>query len=290
MIAVFTDSSAQLSSELAAAAGIEVIPQTIVIDDDEFLDGEQLAAEVFYDRLAASDGLRLSTSQPAPGLILERWNRAVDRGATRIVSVHVGEQLSGTLNAARLVATELSVPVDLIDSGTTSFGTGVIALRVAGALRSEPSVDLVRLAAETAASIETVFILQDLRYIVKGGRMHQAALLDSGKDIPILGGAGGAYQLLGQATDFAGLVDGMAEGLLRGDHQRDVAIAFAAPETIAFTEALEERMRESELVRGVHRYRMGPTIAVHTGPGTAGGFSWPAWGDEPVTTSASSPG
>ncbi len=71
------------------------------------------------------------------------------------------------------------------------------------------------------------------------------------------------------------LVEVMARFLLAGDRPRHAAVAHAAPDTIVFTEALENRLRGSELVASLHRYRMGPSVAVHAGPGSAGGFVWP---------------
>ena len=105
--------------------------------------------------------------------------------------------------------------------------------------------------------------------------MHVGQELSGTTDIPVLGGVGGGYQLLGTGTTVDELVDQMAASLLAGDHERHAAIALAAPDTIVFTEKLEGLMHASPKVESVRRYRMGPAIAVHTGPGTAGGFTWP---------------
>ena len=39
--------------------------------------------------------------------------------------------------------------------------------------------------------------------------------------------------------------------------------------------ALEERLRTSENVIDIVRYRIGPSVAAHTGPGTAGACWYP---------------
>lgn len=273
-IAVFTDSSSQLSQAELDDAGLGVIPITIVIDDNSFRDGVDLGAADFYSRIG--EGVQLSTSQPSPGEILSAWSAAVNDGAAEIVSVHVGDELSGTLNSARIAAEQLDAPVHLIDSKSTSYGLGVLALAVAERIASTGSTaGLAEFAEAKVAEISTVFILQDLRYVMKGGRMRPANLPSGEKDVPVLGGAGGGYQLLGTGRTVDELVEQMAASLLEGDHLRHVAIAFAAPDTIVFTERLEELMEASPLVASVRRYRMGPAIAVHTGPGTAGGFAWP---------------
>jgi DegV family protein with EDD domain len=273
-IAVITDSSCQLGDTEAAAAGIDVVPITITIDGEPFLDGVELTAAEFYERIG--EGVKLSTSQPSPGAFIEAWSRAIERGATQIVSVHVGQELSGTLNAARVASADIDVPILLIDSKSTSYALGLLALDIANHVRTTGSTEAVSArAARLVAATATVFILQDLRYIMKGGRMRPANLPTGTKDIPVLGGVGGPYQLLGTGRTVDELVDRMAASLLAGDHERHAAIALAAPDTIVFTEGLEELMHTSPKVESVRRYRMGPAIAVHTGPGTAGGFTWP---------------
>lgn len=273
-IAVITDSSCQLSDSEAATAGIDIVPITITIDGEPFLDGVDVTAEEFYDRIG--EGVELSTSQPSPGVFVEAWSRAIEHGATEIVSVHVGQELSGTLNAARVAAAAIDVPVHLVDSKSTSYGLGVLALEIANHVRTTGSTEEVSArASRLVDATATVFILQDLRYIMKGGRMRPANLPTGTKDIPVLGGVGGPYRLLGTGRTVDELVDQMAASLLAGDHQRHAAIALAAPDTIVFSEKLEELMHASPKVESVRRYRMGPAIAVHTGPGTAGGFSWP---------------
>lgn len=274
-IAVVTDSSAQLSATQIDEHGVRVVPITIVLDEVSYRDGIDLEIDDFYGRLGS--GVRVSTAQPSPGAFVEAWNAAVEAGATEIVSVHVGSELSGTLNSARLAANELDVPIHLIDSKLTSYGLGQLTLAIVDRVRNLGTTDGIdAFAADVVESMSMVFILQDLKYVLRGGRMRRAELPSGANDIPVLGGSGGGYQLLGTGRTIDELVEQMAAALLDGDHQRHVAIALAAPDTVEFTEKLEARMHESTLVESVHRYRMGPAVAVHTGPGTAGGFAWPA--------------
>ncbi len=275
MIAVVTDSTSQLTSAQAAAAGIRIVPILIRIEDDEFHEGVDLDAETFYSSLG--DGVRLSTSAPSPGAVLDVYRALIEQGATEIVSVHVADTASGTLNAARIAAAEVAVPVHLIDSKMTSYGLGVVALELADRVARTGSTDGIdRFAEALVAGIGTVFILQDLDYVLRGGRMRRPELPSGAADIPVLGGFGGAYDLVTTGRTIDALVDAMVAFLLEGEHRRHVAVAHAAPDTLDFTLGLERQLGESDKVASLHRYRMGPSIAVYTGPGTAGGFSWPA--------------
>lgn len=275
MIAVVTDSTSQLTPSQAHEQGISIVPMTIVMDGIEYREGVNLSADEFYESIG--EGVQLSTSQPSPAAFVEEYTSLIERGATEIVSIHVSESSSGTLNSARLAAAEVGVPVQLVDSRMTSYGLAVIAQQIAAHVAHfGDSGDVQRVADHLIPTIRTVFILQDLRYVLRGGRMRQAQLPSGVDDVPVLGGAGGAYQLIGTGRTTDDLIEQMAASLLAGDHLRHVAIALAALDTIDFTEGLETRMRASDKVATLHRYRVGPSIAVHTGPGTAGGFSWPA--------------
>ncbi len=274
MIAVVTDSTSQLTADQADAAGITVVPMTVVLDDAELLEGVDLTAEQFYSRLP--HGVRLATSQPSPGRFVETYRSLAAAGATEIVSVHVASEASGTLNSARLAAGQVEVPVHLVDSGMTSYGLGVIALRLAELAGTESSASLVSAAADMLPDIGTVFTLPDLDQVARGGRLRPPRLPDGSTDVPVLGGFGGRYDMIGAGHSVDSLVAAMAEFLLAGPGLRHVAIALAAAETIVFTEALEAQVRASDKVASMHRYRMGASVAVHVGPGTAGGFRWPA--------------
>ena len=274
MIRIVTDSTSQLTHEQGAAHNISIVPMTIIIDGVEYSEGLDLTTESFYDSIG--DGVMLSTSQPSPATFIETYQRLVAEGATEILSVHLSEANSGTLNSARLAAGEVSVPVHLIDSKMTSYGLGVIALGMADHVASGGTAETAVLEAEQLIpAISTVFILQDMKYVLRGGRIRQPELPSGTDDVPILAGPGGYYALIGTGRTIDDLTDQMAAALLEGDHLRHVAVAHAAPDTIDFTEGLEARLGSSELVESVHRYRMGPSIAVHTGPGTAGGFTSP---------------
>lgn len=274
MIAVVTDSTCQLTPAEAEAAGITIVPITVTIDGRDYLEGTELTAEDFYERLAG--GVRLSTSQPSPGRFVETYRRLIDAGADEIVSVHLAESSSGTLNSARVAADMVDVPVRLIDSRTTSYGLGALALHLAEHVGDHGSSDVVEVAETMIAGMGTVFILQDLAYVLRGGRMRRAELPDGSGDVPVLGGYGGRYEMIDSGRTIDQLVDSMATFLLAGDEPRHIAIALAAPDTIEFTEGLEARLRSDDKIVSLHRYRMGPSVAVHTGPGTAGGFRWPA--------------
>ena len=121
MIGLVTDSNAQLPPELATRYGVEVVPLTVTVDGEAFAEGVDLDADAFYARFDHGTPT-VSTSQPSPGAFAEAYARVAERGATEILSIHIGSAVSGTLNSARIAVAGSPVPVRLVDTGTASFG------------------------------------------------------------------------------------------------------------------------------------------------------------------------
>lgn len=95
---------------------------------------------------------------------------AAAAGAERIISVHVGGNLSGTLNAARLAAADAAVPVDLVDTGTASFTAGCCVWAAADALAGGAGAALAAGAARRAAGrMGNVFMVSSLDLAASAG-------------------------------------------------------------------------------------------------------------------------
>ncbi len=110
MIGLVTDSNAQLPPELIERYHVEVVPLSVTIDGETFLEGVDLDADGFYARFEGGGRPEVSTAQPSPGRFAQVFEELAGRGVTEILAVHVGSSVSGTLNSARLAAADSLVP------------------------------------------------------------------------------------------------------------------------------------------------------------------------------------
>ena len=155
MIALVTDSASQIPDALAARLGVHVVPITVTIDGVEHREGVDLTADEFWARVDGGAVPEIATSQPSPGEIAAAYEAAMAAGASDIVSVHVGADVSGTVNAAQLGAALVNVPVHVVDSGTASFGVTACLWRAADAIADGASAaEAAAAAAEIAAWIQ----------------------------------------------------------------------------------------------------------------------------------------
>src|SRR5205823_5608745 len=101
-----------------------VVPLRVTVDGVTYLEGVDLDADEFYARFEAGTP-EVATSQPSPGQFEVAYDQLVAAGADEILSVHIGSSISGTVNAARLAAAEVAIPVRIVDTGTASFGVAL---------------------------------------------------------------------------------------------------------------------------------------------------------------------
>ena len=94
----------------------------------------------------------------------------------------------------------------------------------------------------------------------------------------MLAGTGTDIDVVSSGRSIDELCDQMVDRLLAPTGRLRVGVGVADPSTGPFVDGIEDRLAASGRDLDVVRYRVGPSIAAHTGPGTAGGFSYPVPG------------
>ena len=270
MIGICTDSSSQLPAELAQRFGIEVVPLTVTVDDIDYLEGVDLDADGFYEKYAHGVCPIVSTSQPSPGQFAVAYEELAARGCNEILSIHVASSVSGTINAARLAAHSLPMPVRLVDSGTASFGVSCCVWAAAAAIATGATIDeAASLAEQLAPTIGNVFAVGALGHLHRGGRAREAL---GGEGVPVLSLRDGKLEVVQHAATALDAVNSMASYTLAWGNRLRVAIGYSDAATSPLADALDEALSEAAGVLDVVRYRIGPSIGAHTGPGSVGCF------------------
>ncbi|MBO9523354.1 MAG: DegV family protein [Nocardioidaceae bacterium] len=272
-VALVTDSTSSLPAELAAARGITVVPLQVVIGATSYDEGADGATpELIAEALRS--WTPVSTSRPNPEEMLEVYEGLALEGATEIVSVHLSADLSGTFESAQLAAKRASVPVHAVDSRQVGMGSGFAVLAAADARDAGLDGDKVASAArERAAATTSLFYVDTLEYLRRGGRMGAAAaLLGSALAVkPILKvdhGRIGPFERVRTAARALSRLEELAVEAA-ADDAVEVAVAhLASPERAgALAERLSSRLAEGLGDREVHVGEIGAVLGAHVGPG-----------------------
>jgi DegV family protein with EDD domain len=272
-VAVVTDSTAYLPAELSGAHQLTVVPLTVVVNGAEGLEGAEITPAEVARALAVRRSV-VSTSRPAPEQFVAAYRRLLDAGADGVVSVHLSARLSGTVDAALLAAAEVGPQVEVVDSGSTGMGLGFPALAASAAATQGHDLATVRQAAvDHAARISTLFYVDTLEFLRRGGRIGAAsALLGTALSVkPILRVVDGSIVVRDKVRTAGRALAKLVELAVdtAGDGEVDVAVHHLGAPDRAAALADAVAMRLGERLCDCYVAEIGAVVAAHVGPGFA---------------------
>ena len=268
-VKVVTDSTSDIPPELAAQLDITVVPLTVFFGDEAFKDGVDIGHDDFFKRLTTGDVLP-RTTQPTPGDFVEVY-RAIAAEGHDIVSVHISDKLSGTMNSARSAVAEVEgVRVELVDTQLASLAITLAAKAAAEAAKAGGSVDEVAAAArEASEKIDLLFVLDTLEYLQKGGRIGKAqALLGGLLSIkPVLKMAEGEIHPHQKVRTRAKALAKLKEIVQQGGPYKEIAFIHEATEAeVASMAEFAKPLSANPIIVG----HIGAVVGTYAGPGVVG--------------------
>lgn len=277
MIGFCTDSNSQLPEELARRFSVEIVPLTVSVDGVDYTENVDLDADDFYARFANGQP-QVATAAPSPGAFSEAYQRLGEIGCDEILSVHIGSRISGTCNSARLGSQQSPVSVRVVDTGEASFAIACALWEAAEAVAKGAGLEEAALVAEAVGGrCGNVFVVRALDIARAGGRLASGAEASvDAESIPVLSMVGGSIVPVGAARSQEEAADAMADHIRSSGTNLRVGIGIADAAAAPLWRALESRLVDAPEVLDVVRYRVGPSVGAHTGPGTAGAVYYPA--------------
>ncbi len=148
--AIVTDSIADLSAEECEQYGVDVVQLTVEVGGESYKDQVEISSEEFYDKMLAADDLPKS-SQPSPAEFMDTYNRLLVEGNSGVIAMHLAAPLSGTIESSRLAASQVDIPVTVLDSLNACSGEALLVIQAS------------RMRKEGASLEETVEYLEQIR-------------------------------------------------------------------------------------------------------------------------------
>ncbi|HVK23472.1 MAG TPA: DegV family protein [Actinokineospora sp.] len=270
-VAVVTDSTASLPAELAAQWRLLVVPVQVGIDGH--LDDEgRVPHSAVLDALRS--GRAVSTEPPAAAALFWAYQQAAADGADAVVSIHVSARQSKTYEHALQAAAQSTIPVHVVDSGTSGMSLGYAAAAAArvAAAGGDPARILATLARRLDTSSELIYV-DTLEYLRRGGRIGAAAKLIGGALSlkPLLTMRDGQVAPLEKVIGAARALRRLADTAVSRAEGRDVDVAVehvGAPEQArALLDAIAPRIPRA---RAAIITEVSSALAIHLGPGALG--------------------
>ena len=171
-IIIVTDSTADLTEQEIKDFNIHVVPLNITIQEEHYLDGETITKEEFKNKMIASSELPM-TAQPSIGRFVELYDE-LGKDSSEIISIHLMNSISGTVNAARQAADITESTVTVVDSDFTSRSMGIIVREAAKAAKEGKSAEEVLEVIESTRQRTKLYLtVLNLDNLIKGGRISR---------------------------------------------------------------------------------------------------------------------
>jgi len=271
-IAIVTDSTSDLDSEMTKEYGIEILPLHVVYKDREYLDGVSISPNEVYENM---DIEVPTTSLPSPAEISNLFKRLRDAEVTHVLTMHISSGLSGTYETVCQVAKDYpEMDIEVLDSKALSMGLGFPVLEAARELRNSMDFQAaIRVAKTVSQQTKLYFVLSTLEYLKRGGRIGYVSgtvgeLLNIKPIISI--NSEGKYithaKVRGRDQSLKKLLDLLIESTQVG--QYNVAIVHGGAEQEA--RKLWQKAKELPNIKELLFNQISPVMGVHTGPGLVG--------------------
>ena len=278
-IVVMTDTNSGMTREEGEKYGVAVLPMSFIINGKVYYEGIDISHEEFFQKL--EQGAEVSTSQPAPGEVLDMWDSLLKKH-DEIVYIPMSSSLSKSYETAVMLSRDYDGRVHVVDNrrvSTPQKQTVMDALELAK--QGKTGAQIKEILDADALKSSTYIAVDTLKYLKKGGRITgAAALLGTVLDMkPILVMHGGKLDAQGKIRGMKSarramiaairkeIEENYQEDLAKGDIGLQMAYSSMNKETVA---DWEKQIREEFPELSLHSDRLSLSLSCHIGPGGLG--------------------
>ncbi len=177
-LAVITDSSAFLPDSLRGNDHLFVLDIPVVIAGETYVEGKNLIASEFYEKMAAADDLP-KTSQPSVAELEETLTRLASEDYTHVLGLFLSSGISGFYQNIQYITDEFpDLKIAFPDSKITSAPLGLMVENALTWAAEGQDFEEILLKIQRQIDGTSAFIMvDDLNHLVKGGRLSNGAAI-----------------------------------------------------------------------------------------------------------------
>lgn len=272
-IKITADSTCDLTPELLERYDISLIPLSVILGDKSLKDGLEVVPDDLYRHVETTGSLP-TTSANSVGEYQDHF-AALASQYDAVIHINISAEFSSCYQNACIAAEEFD-NVYVVDSRNLSTGHGHVVIEAAlAAQRGMSAPEIVEYLNNLTGRVEASFVLDQLAYMVKGGRCSAvtalgANLLKLKPCIEVKDGKMGVVKKY-RGTFNKVLVEYVKDRLEgRKDLVYDrIFITYSSdmPEAVA---AVREAVKKYAPFTEILETRAGCTVSCHCGPNTLG--------------------
>lgn len=171
---LIVDTSFSLSADLKAKYDVEVINLHTYLGNDELY--VDINEQQFYDKLFNDEDAEVKTAAPSPATIIDVINKAKEK-CDNVIIMPISSGMSSTYQTIKLLAADFE-NVHVFDTKGVFAKNQILFDFFVENLESDLDIETILVEAEKIRdNIKTYFIVNDLKYLQKNGRIGHASAL-----------------------------------------------------------------------------------------------------------------
>ena len=279
-IKIIADSGADIPNDLVQKYDIEIFSFLSIFGEDTYVSGVELDSKAFFKKLEET-GIIPTTAQTPYTEMDEKIRKYADEYDSVIVFT-LSSKASGQNNTLQMIKRDIleenpNVDIRIVDSMSFTIGIGMGVVYAAELAQSGASADeIVEKATEYINSWDVYFLVDNLKYLEKGGRINRASAIIGGLlDIkPVLSIRNGLVEAVDKFRGKKNLAKKLINKIKENPDFDPSANQFAV---VHANEQMGEEMvsllkQEFENCEIVMYNELGAIIGTHTGPDMVGVF------------------
>jgi len=272
-IKIISDSTCDLSQALIQEHDIAIVPLTVIKGGDAYQDGITISPADIFSYVAEGNDL-CSTTAMNVGEYADWFSKFAD-DYDGIIHINIGSHFSSSYQNACLAASEFD-NVRVIDSQNLSTGQGLVVLKACELAKSCEDLDDLKAQLDAfTEKVEASFLLDQLRYMVKGGRCSSAAAL--GANLlnlkPCIEVRNGKMSVVKKYRgNYAKCLSNYVKDRLyeRDDLDKGTLFVTRTPVSDDCLDAVKNAVDAYADFKQIYWTEAGCTVSCHCGPGTLG--------------------
>ena len=272
-IKITSDSTCDLSKELVEKYDIGIIPLTVVKDGQAYTDGIDITPSDIFAHVASGGNL-CSTSALGVGEYQDRFAKYASE-YDGVLHINISAEFSSSFQNACLAAEEFD-NVRVVDSRNLSTGQGLVVLKACELAQTcETLEQLQNQLNEFTPKVEASFLLDQLKYMVKGGRC--SAVVALGANLlnlkPCIEVKDGKMSVVKKYRgNYAKCLANYVKDRLsnRDDLDKGTLFVTRTPVSDDCLKAVEAAVAECDAFENTYWTEAGCTVSCHCGPSTLG--------------------
>ena len=272
-IKILSDSTCDLPQEVLEKYDITMIPLTVIKGGEDFTDGVNITPAEIFAHVAAGGDL-CSTAAVNIGEYADMFAKYAS-SYDAVIHINISSEFSSCYQNARLAAEDFD-NVRVIDSRNLSTGQGLVVLQTYKLAQECDDLDeIVEKLNAFTDKVEASFLLDQLQYMVKGGRCSAAAalganLLNLKPCIEVKNGKMGVVKKY--RGNYAKCLATYVKDRLAGRDDLDKTTLFVThtPVTDECFKAVQDAVAQYNDFETTYWNEAGCTVSCHCGPATLG--------------------